>query len=196
MSTKKWFARKQLTLESETIVLNVPAANQLLRKIGATSTPLAVTSDVPTNDVVRVDPTVGFVIPTAAGSYLTFSSIEANTNSITLTAPSTINIVKKGNYVFHILLDVVCGANVPCEVWCRIWVGGISFSGRTVYLNGGAGAPLRSLAFIFIHQQPDTGGVLTPIQFEIQGDSIPNGTAITVLNTSRLFVEAEGIPPV
>lgn len=197
MSTKRWFARRRIILESEQIDLRVPSASQLVRTINGASSQIAVTTDIPVNDVVQVN-IAAAAVSTIVGTFLTYDALSANTSGVSFPGAGADNftITKKGNYIFHLLFTTTCGAapEVPFEIWTRIEIGGIPFSSVSIYNNGGTASPTRNPRILFVHKQSTT--TPTVIRFELQGDSIPNGTVINLLNSSKIFVQIEGISPI
>lgn len=176
MSTRRWFGRQAIELKSERIGLNVATPASLVRINGASEDQIAVANDLPITDVIKIEPTAALVVPTAGGTFLTFTSIDANTHGASLSAADTITITKKGVYTFHIYFNTSCGAEVPYEARLAIWVNGAALNAQSVYNNGGIGATSRTARWLFIHKQPVTSP--STIKFEYRGDSIPNGTAI------------------
>lgn len=195
MSTRRWFGRTAIELKSERIKLNVPTPGTLVRVNGVAEDQIAVVNDIPVQGVITATVAVGGAIPTVIGTYLTYTGVDVNTFGVsTIPASSTLTITKAGVYRFWVILDIACGAapEIPCEVWCQFEKDGLSINNASMYTNGGTAAPTRSLRFLFVHRHATT----TPaaIKFEIQGDSVPNGTAITITN-ARVFIDMNGLSP-
>lgn len=195
MSVRRWFARKEHYIKSEAITFDVDAANKLNRRIqGGPPTPLAVTTDIPLSGAFAVNVAIGGNISTVAGSYLNYTGFGANPFGVSA-AGDTITITKSGTYYFEPILDIQCGVapEVPCEVWVQLEIDGVSINNATLHTSGGTNSPSRSLRGVFIHGQGLS--VPTLVRFEVQGDSLPNGTPITLTN-ARVIVGVVGIPAV
>lgn len=150
---------------------------------------------VPQAGIVTVNLTVPHVVSPAAGSYFTYTSVTANTFGISIPAPGSpvIRITRPGIYNMLIVPTIECGAapEVPCSIFIRERIDGVVTNNSTVYSSGGIGGS-RTPRHVFVHHQITTG--THTIEFEVQGDSLPNGTAVNVVD-GGIFISFSGVLP-
>lgn len=152
---------------------------------------------IPRSGVCSIDVVVPHAVQTVAGTFLHYNSVGPNFfGASTVPGSQVINIFKAGIYEFDIIPDCSCpaiGPEVPFSLFVKLRINGATQSNRTIYDSGGIAAPTRTPAIHFVHAQapPD---IPKTIEFEIQGDSLPNGTPIVINNCTILLTFTALLP--